>query len=63
MAKFEGRAVVCREDALVFVSYRHHLVRRDISVHDRALSDPEGFLGTTLSDDKFGILKLDRRSL
>ena len=63
MAQFQGRAVVGREDALVLVGYCHHLIGRDIAVHDGALSDPEGFLGATLSDDEFSILKLDRRSL
>ena len=63
MAQFQGRAVVGREDALVLVSYSHHLIGRDIAVNYGALSDPEGFLGTTLSDNKFSILELDRRSL
>ena len=63
MAQFQGRAVVGGEDALVLVSYCHHLVGRDIAVHDGALSDPERFLGTTLSNNEFSILKLDWRSL
>ena len=48
---------------MVLVGYCHHLVGRDIAVHYRALSNPEGFLGTTLPYDEFSILKLDWRSL